>query len=472
MNKFKKIKTSIEGLYIIEPTVFSDNRGFFLEAYNMEEFKELGLNCNFVQDNHSKSKKGVLRGLHFQNKHPQGKLIRVIKGAVYDVAVDIRKNSKTYGKWEGIVLSEENKKMLYIEPGFAHGFLTLEEDTEILYKCTDIYAPKYDRGITYNDKDLNIDWKFDEFGIKDIILSEKDKKHQSFNEYTKSYQGEFVLITGGNGQLGQDFQKLFDKIGIKYIATDYDILDITNKEKVKDYIDKYDFDVVINCAAYNDVDKAEIEKDRCFDLNYKAVENLTQICKERDIIFVTYSTDFVFDGNSYLPYTEKDASNPLSNYAKAKLMGENSAIEYEKALVIRTSWVFGMGNNNFCKQVINWAKDRNYLRIVDDQVSSPTYSKDLAYFSWELIKKDMYGLFHFSNDGEGCKYDQAKYILDKIGWQGKLERASSSEFNLLARRPKYSKLNSEKIRKVVDKEIPHWKDAIDRFFIELQIENK
>lgn len=472
MNKFKKIKTSIEGLYIIEPTVFGDNRGFFLEAYNMEEFKELGLNCNFVQDNHSKSKKGVLRGLHFQNKHPQGKLIRVIKGAVYDVAVDIRKNSKTYGKWEGIVLSEENKKMLYIEPGFAHGFLTLEEDTEILYKCTDIYAPKYDRGIMYNDKDLNIDWKFDEFGIKDIILSEKDKKHQSFNEYTKSYQGEFVLITGGNGQLGQDFQKLFDKIGIKYIATDYDTLDITNKGKVKDYIDKYDFDVVINCAAYNDVDKAELEKDRCFDLNYKAVENLTQICKERNIIFVTYSTDFVFDGNSYLPYNEKDAPNPLSNYAKAKLMGENSAIEYEKALVIRTSWVFGMGNNNFCKQVINWAKDRNYLRIVDDQVSSPTYSKDLAYFSWELIKKDMYGLFHFSNEGEGCKYDQAKYILDKIGWQGKLERASSSEFNLLAKRPKYSKLNSEKIRKVVDKEIPHWKDAIDRFFIELQIENK
>ena len=467
MDKFKKIETGIEGLYIIEPTVFGDNRGFFLEVYNKDTFKELGIDYDFVQDNHSKSKKGVLRGLHFQTKHSQGKLIRVIKGKVYDVVVDIRKDSKTYGKWYGVVLSEENKRLLFIEAGFAHGFLTLEDDTEIEYKCTDIYAPKYDSGIMYNDKELNIDWKLEEFGIKDIILSDKDKKHQSFKEYTESYQGEFVLITGGNGQLGQDFQKLFNKIGIKYIATDYDTLDITDKEKVKEYIDKYDFDIVINCAAYNDVDKAEIEKDRCFELNYKAVENLTKICKERDIIFVTYSTDFVFDGNGYLPYTEKDTPNPLSIYSQAKLMGENSALEYHKSLVIRTSWVFGMGNNNFCKQVINWAKDKNHLKIVDDQVSSPTYSKDLACFSWELINKDIYGLFHFSNDGEASKYDQAKYILDKIGWQGKLERALSSEFNLLAKRPSYSKLNISKIRKAVGKEIPHWKEAIDRFLIEL-----
>lgn len=466
MSKFKRIETGIDGLCVIEPTVFGDSRGFFLESYSEKEFEEIGIVDKFVQDNHSKSKKGVLRGLHFQTKHPQGKLVRVTKGSVYDIAVDIRKKSKTYGKWYGVVLSAENKKMFFIPPGFAHGFLTLEDDTEFQYKCTDIYAPQYDSGIMFDDKNLNIDWKLNEFGIEEIILSDKDKKHQSFEEYTKSYQGEFVLLTGANGQLGQDFQKLFDEIDIKYIATDYDTLDITDKEKVKKYITEHKFDIVINCAAYNDVDKAEIEKEKCNTLNYLAPKYLAEICKEKNIIFVTYSTDFVFDGDRNLPYTEKDIPNPLSVYSQAKLKGENSVLGYEKSLVIRTSWVFGMGNNNFCKQVINWSKNKQELRIVDDQVSSPTYSEDLAYFSWELIKKGMYGLFHFSNDGEASKYDQAKYILDKIEWKGKLERVSSSEFNLLAKRPSYSKLNSNKIRGVIKKEIPHWKDAIDRFMKE------
>ena len=468
MSKFKRIETGIDRLCVIEPTVFRDSRGFFLETYNKRDFEEIGINEDFIQDNHSKSKKGVLRGLHFQTKHSQGKLVRVTKGSVYDVAVDIRKKSKTYGKWYGVVLSAENKRMFFIPSGFAHGFLTLEDDTEFQYKCTDIYAPQYDSGIMFDDKDLNIDWKLSEFAIENIILSDKDKKHQSFEDYTKSYQGEFILLTGANGQLGQDFQKLFGKIGVKYIATDYDTLDITDKKKVEAYMNKYNFDIVINCAAYNDVDKAEIEKEKCNILNYLAPKCLAEICKEKNIIFVTYSTDFVFDGDSNLPYSEKDIPNPLSVYSQAKLMGENSVLKYEKSLVIRTSWVFGMGNNNFCKQVINWSKNKQELKIVDDKVSSPTYSKDLAYFSWELIKKDIYGLFHFSNDGEASKYDQAKYILDKIGWQGKLERISSSEFNLLAKRPSYSKLNSSKLRKIVDKEIPHWKDAIDRFLSDIK----
>lgn len=192
MGKFKKIETGIEGLYIIEPTVFGDERGFFVESYNKNDFIELGISDEFVQDNHSKSKKGVLRGLHFQTKFSQGKLVRVIKGSVYDVAVDLRKDSKTFGKHFGLELSAENKRMFFIPKNFAHGFLTLEDNTEFTYKCTDFYHPEYDSGIMWNDKDINIDWNFEKYNLKekDIVLSEKDKKHQSLKEYEGKLKGE------------------------------------------------------------------------------------------------------------------------------------------------------------------------------------------------------------------------------------------------------------------------------------------
>lgn len=191
MEKLKKIETGIDGLIVIEPTIYGDDRGFFLENYNKKEFIKLGIYDEFVQDNHSKSKRGVLRGLHFQTQHSQGKLVRVIKGSVLDVAVDLRKNSKTFGKHFTIELSEKNKKIFFIPKDFAHGFLTLEDDTEFTYKCTDFYHPEYDSGIIWNDIDLDINWNFEKYNLnkKDIILSEKDKKHQSFKEYIeKGYE--------------------------------------------------------------------------------------------------------------------------------------------------------------------------------------------------------------------------------------------------------------------------------------------
>lgn len=192
MSKFKKIETPIKDLYIIEPQVFGDNRGFFMEFWNKRDFEEIGLNMEFVQDNHSKSKKGVLRGLHFQTKNSQGKLVRCIKGKVYDVAVDLRKGSKTFGKYFGIELTEENKKMFYIPEGFAHGFLALSEEVEFLYKATNYYTPEYESGIIWNDKDINIDWPLEKYGIKeeDLLLSEKDKKLQTYKEYWETLGGK------------------------------------------------------------------------------------------------------------------------------------------------------------------------------------------------------------------------------------------------------------------------------------------
>lgn len=173
MGKFKFIKTKIDGVTIIEPTLFGDHRGYFMETYNKQEFEENGLGMTFVQDNQSKSKKGVLRGLHFQTECPQGKLVRVVSGEVFDVAVDIRKGSKTFGMWEGVILNSENKKQFYVPEGFAHGFVVLSESAEFCYKCTNFYNPAYESGILWNDKEIGIDWPVD--GIE-ILLSEKDEK--------------------------------------------------------------------------------------------------------------------------------------------------------------------------------------------------------------------------------------------------------------------------------------------------------
>ena len=186
--KFKKIETEIQDLVIIEPTVFEDSRGFFLESYNYNDFKEIGIDNIFVQDNHSKSSKGVLRGLHFQKgEFAQAKLVRVLKGAVLDIAVDLRKDSETFGKYVAVRLDDKNKLMFFVPRGFAHGFLTLEDDTEYFYKCDNFYAPQSEDGIIWNDEDLKINWNFNEYGIKieDLIISEKDKKNKSFLEYKK-----------------------------------------------------------------------------------------------------------------------------------------------------------------------------------------------------------------------------------------------------------------------------------------------
>lgn len=186
MSNFKFIETKIKDLYIIEPKVFGDNRGYFMETYSKKAFNEGGLTMEFVQDNESRSKKGVLRGLHFQTKHTQGKLVRVTDGAVYDVAVDLRKGSPTYGQWEGILLTAENKKQFYVPEGFAHGFLVVSDYATFNYKCTDFYAPEYDGGILWNDPDIGVEWPLE--GIEEILLSEKDKNQKRLKDVNLPFE--------------------------------------------------------------------------------------------------------------------------------------------------------------------------------------------------------------------------------------------------------------------------------------------
>jgi dTDP-4-dehydrorhamnose 3,5-epimerase len=177
------IKTPLEGLLVIKPRVFRDERGYFFESWSKQSFAEVGLNLDFAQDNQSLSDKGVLRGLHFQNPpYPQGKLVRVIKGAVLDVSVDIRKDSPTYGQYFSVELSEENKTIVWIPPGFAHGFVTLEDNTIFTYKCTGLYSKDSEGALLWNDKDLNINWE-----INDPLVSEKDLVAGNFKNFVSKF---------------------------------------------------------------------------------------------------------------------------------------------------------------------------------------------------------------------------------------------------------------------------------------------
>ena len=185
MGKITVETCEIEGLKVITPKVFPDDRGYFYESYNYNDFCEAGIDAKFVQDNQSASKKGVLRGLHFQINFPQDKLVRVISGKVFDVAVDLREGSKTFGKWFGVELSAENKKQFFVPKGFAHGFYVMSDYAEFVYKVSDFYHPNDEGGLMYNDPDLGVEWPFDE--ATELVLSDKDKVHGSFAEYKLSH---------------------------------------------------------------------------------------------------------------------------------------------------------------------------------------------------------------------------------------------------------------------------------------------
>ncbi len=186
MGKITVETCGIEGLKVITPTVFGDARGYFMETYNYNDYKEAGIDQEFVQDNQSASVKGVLRGLHFQIRYPQDKLVRVLSGEVYDVAVDLRKGSATYGKWYGVLLSAENKKQFFIPKDFAHGFYVLSDCAEFAYKCTDFYHPNDEGGIIWNDPAIGIEWPIP--AGTQPILSEKDMRHQGLEAFTETYR--------------------------------------------------------------------------------------------------------------------------------------------------------------------------------------------------------------------------------------------------------------------------------------------
>jgi dTDP-4-dehydrorhamnose reductase/dTDP-4-dehydrorhamnose 3,5-epimerase len=458
------IKTEIEDVLVIEPKVFGDYRGWFTETYSKIKFEELGIDIEFIQDNHSMSaKKGTLRGLHFQtNPKAQTKLVRCTKGKILDVAVDLRKGSSTYKQWVGVELSEENKKQLLIPKGFAHGFLTLTDNVEVQYKVDEYYAPECDRSIRFDDPEIGVDW-----GVEDPILSEKDLKAPLLKDSDVDFSLKF-MVTGVNGQLGHDVMMQVKEMDFDAIAPGRDEFDLTNREQVKKYIIKEKPDVIIHCAAYTAVDKAEDEKDLCYLVNVEGTRAVAEAAEEINARIVYVSTDYVFDGSGQEPHFEEKETNPINYYGYTKEQGEKIVRELiDRHFIVRTSWVYGSNGNNFVKTMIKLAETRNDISVVSDQIGAPTYTKDLAEYIVSLVLTNKYGTYHGVNEGYCSWYEFAKVIFEKTESSINIYPISSEEYPTKANRPLNSKLGKTNSDVANIKRLPDWKDALSRYLATL-----
>jgi dTDP-4-dehydrorhamnose reductase/dTDP-4-dehydrorhamnose 3,5-epimerase len=457
------IKTEIEDLLILEPIVFGDHRGWFTETYSKAKFQDLGIDIEFIQDNHSMSaQKGTLRGLHFQtNPKAQSKLVRCTKGRILDIAVDLRKGSATYKKWVGVELSEENKKQLLIPKGFAHGFLTLTDDVEVQYKVDEYYAPECDRSIRFDDPEIGVNW-----GIEDPILSEKDLKASFLKDSDADFSLKF-MVTGANGQLGHDVVLKLKEMNIDVVHPGRDEFDLTNREQIQRYIIEEKPDVIIHCAAYTAVDKAEDERDLCYSVNVEGTRAVAEAAKKINSKVVYISTDYVFDGSGQEPHSEEKETNPINYYGYTKEQGEKIVRELiDRHFIVRTSWVYGSNGNNFVKTMIELAKTRNDINVVSDQIGAPTYTKDLAEFIVSLVLKNKYGTYHGVNEGYCSWYEFAKVIFNESGIKVKVNPISTEQYLTKAKRPYNSRLMKENTDIAGIKRLPQWEDALSRFLAE------
>jgi len=279
-----------------------------------------------------------------------------------------------------------------------------------------------------------------------------------------------VLITGANGQLGQDMQKLCRKNSIEVIAADSKTVDISNSTSVNNLVGEHPVDVIINCAAYNAVDLAETEWKKAFSVNGIGIRNLAISANKIGALMVHFSTDYVFDGSSQRPYTIADSPRPVNRYGESKFQGESFLRDLaDRYILIRTSWVFGTGNDNFPKKIIRGSKERTKLKVVIDQVSSPSYTVDLAYATLDLIRKKASGTYHITNSGYCSRYEWAAEILEKIGWKGNLVPAINDEFPTAALRPAFSVLDNSGTEDILGYSLPDWKDATYRFLKEMEL---
>jgi dTDP-4-dehydrorhamnose reductase len=273
-----------------------------------------------------------------------------------------------------------------------------------------------------------------------------------------------VLVTGSEGQLAREVTRVSVLKGHEVLPMKKKELDIKDPDAVLQRLSKTMPDIVINCAAYNDVDGAEANLKEAILVNGMGPKNLALSSKKIGAALVHFSTDYVFDGEKTSPYKITDMPNPISTYGHSKLMGEQSVMTLaDRHFLIRTSWVFGEGRFSFPKKVLEWASKNDKLRIVDDQISCPSYAADLADALMELIETRKYGLYHMTNSGHTSRYGWAAFILDMAGWHGRCEPAKSTEFPTPAKRPAYSALDNSPLQEVIGRLLPSWQDATDRF---------
>ncbi|MFW6015265.1 MAG: dTDP-4-dehydrorhamnose reductase [bacterium] len=461
----KVTKTPFQGLFIIETDVYGDNRGWFTETYTKNKFVEQGIDVDFIQDNQSYSaQKNTLRGIHFQiNPKAQSKMIRCTRGVIVDTVVDLRKGSDTYKQWYSIELSAENKKQLFIPKGFGHAFLTITDDVEVQYKVDEYYSKEHDCSISYNDPAIDIDW-----GIKNPILSDKDSNAPLLKDSDANFSIK-VLVTGAKGQLGSDVIKVLNQLGIENVGVDIDDFDITNKKQTESYIFNYKPDVVVHCAAYTAVDNAEDNQDTCYSINVEGTGNIAEACEKLDAKMVYISTDYVFYGEGKEPHKESKQTNPINYYGYSKAQGELVVTDIlDKYYIIRTSWVYGKNGNNFVKTMLKLAKTKEEINVVDDQIGSPTYTRDLAVLICDIIQTKSYGVYHGVNEGYCSWYDFALSIFEKTRVNIKVNPIQSADYPTRAKRPLNSRLSKENLDNNGFERLPDWDDALLRFLKEIE----
>lgn len=273
------------------------------------------------------------------------------------------------------------------------------------------------------------------------------------------------LITGAEGQLGSEFVRLLSVKDMEHTALSRRDLDITDLGRVREAVKRCRADFVINCAAYNDVDKAESDRNQAFLVNGLGVKNLLISSAETESTFLHFSTDYVFDGGKREPYSIADIPKPLNRYGMSKLLGENfiTQLGYPRYYLMRTSWVFGDGRNSFITKLSGWMKDKDELNIVDDQVSTPTYAGDLAEAVLTLIQSGSYGLYHISNSGHCSRYEWARHIAEMTGWKGRVNPVKSGMFDSPAKRPEFSALDNFPLKEVTGRDLPSWQESVDRY---------
>lgn len=277
-----------------------------------------------------------------------------------------------------------------------------------------------------------------------------------------------VLITGAHGQLGKDITQLCRRKGLTVIPYGSLDLDITHYEEVIKQVHDIRPELIINCAAYNAVDQAETDWEQAFSVNGLGPKILALAAAASGAILVHYSTDYVFNGQTTRSYTIGDTPDPISRYGESKFLGEQMVMRHAiRYFLIRVSWVFGSGNVNFVQKVLEWSSQRSQITVVDDQISAPTYTCDLALATLELIKTNQYGLYHVTNSGYCSRFDWAEYILNQIGWRGKLIPGKSADFQTPANRPTFSSLNYFGTRQTIGYDLPPWQDATKRFLHEI-----
>lgn len=478
----KKITTELNDCYILEPQRFGDERGYF-ESVTKEQLEELGFK-GIYQVSNSKSGKGIVRGLHFQkDPYCQAKVVRCHRGGVIDVVVDMRRDSSTYGKHVAVELTPENGRLLYVPRGFAHGFVSLNDDTLFEYYVDNKYMPRMEGGILWNDPLLGIEWEgiFKEYGINEPILSDKDRVRKTLAESDVEFlrKEKKYLITGYKGQLGYDIaRELVERGETNILAIDKDEMDITDREQVMNVVKGFNPDVIFHCAAWTQVDKAEEMEDLVNLVNVQGTKNITDASIEVGSKLVYISTDYVFDGTKDGFYNENDIPNPKSVYGKTKFLGEEEARRNPNHFITRISWVFGVNGNNFVKTMLNLSEKYDCLNVVDDQIGSPTYTADLAKVLVEMVQTNKYGTYHVNNDGYCSWAEFAKYIMESNGKNTKINFVSTEKYyegkdmSKIAYRPRNSKLDKSKLVANGFEMLPDWKDAVDRYCQELEKNRK